>query len=982
MPPISIRLRGFKGIRTGLGLDEISLDFTNLPKGLIALTGETGKGKTTLLDNLSHFRVMPYKLRESKSWGPDAFSYYDQCYGRDACKEFVSVEDGITYRSVLLIDAERRKQEAYLYRLEAGEWVPYSDAVKDGKAGEFDKAVEEILGSPMLYFSSVFRSQAARRLSSYPRSEILSIVCEMLNIDGIRAQYEKAGKVVAALSQDVESLEVRRLQLAADLGGEEALLDSRVAAERSMAASEMSLVSLRDELAAAKKQIHDLELANAAQAVTQKRVDEMRDRNHGLLSDIARLQGEISAREVEYLAEAEALGAAVSQEQADFARITDGIKAGLANDRLSFNQEIGAIADKKTAVETILTRKDEINVAASREPELDGAIVSTRGKLDASRTAYSLLRVKAAELTSTATELSTVEARMGELRAQKREAEAIVSCRMEIEQAVAREAELLIQAGEAKELVARAVENTTILRAKVVELSAAAGGLKSAEAQLADLRQQTDCLEGLDCFADESGRINESCKLLASAVAAKQKISGVVAEISRLAATAKELKTFNSELSVAETAGKDAADKALRIDSELADVRKLSARQAELSRAIVRVAEIDAQIPALERDAAVLAEKQKEAANITQSLVAAEQDGREIAAELSHLEAELAAVRALTVLLPELDGATARIVELELMETGAITRMEIKIEEAGERITDATVATQTRQKRLADRTRALEGKWRADRSALETKALELSSQSSALCADIERLEATLNGALAEELADLGNTVDQAETDIVTVEANLRLMVAQLGALNSQIAGLSKNRAEISLIVEEIRITNEEIANWRLLAKAFSNDGIIALEIDDAGPAISATANDLLKACYGPRFSVRLETQGQKAGGGLKEIFDITVFDAERDEVKSIRDMSGGEVTYIEDAITRSFGLYNLHRHGRVRDTLFSDETDGGLDEKKKLDFMEIKRRALEVGGHEREFFISHTTELVRRADAVIEFGENGVAVRW
>lgn len=59
-----------------------------------------------------------------------------------------------------------------------------------------------------------------------------------------------------------------------------------------------------------------------------------------------------------------------------------------------------------------------------------------------------------------------------------------------------------------------------------------------------------------------------------------------------------------------------------------------------------------------------------------------------------------------------------------------------------------------------------------------------------------------------------------------------------------------------------------------------DDGIVALAIDDAGPALSALTNDLLLACYGPRFTVALQTQLESANGPLKEGFEITVHDGE------------------------------------------------------------------------------------------------------
>lgn len=53
--------------------------------------------------------------------------------------------------------------------------------------------------------------------------------------------------------------------------------------------------------------------------------------------------------------------------------------------------------------------------------------------------------------------------------------------------------------------------------------------------------------------------------------------------------------------------------------------------------------------------------------------------------------------------------------------------------------------------------------------------------------------------------------------------------------------------------------------WTLFAKCMSNDGVIALSIDDAGPTLSGLANDLLPACYGPRFTVSFGRSGRSAG---------------------------------------------------------------------------------------------------------------------
>jgi exonuclease SbcC len=55
MKPLSLRLKGFRGIRDGLGRDEITLDLERAAgeAQLVALAGANGRGKTTLMDNLT-----------------------------------------------------------------------------------------------------------------------------------------------------------------------------------------------------------------------------------------------------------------------------------------------------------------------------------------------------------------------------------------------------------------------------------------------------------------------------------------------------------------------------------------------------------------------------------------------------------------------------------------------------------------------------------------------------------------------------------------------------------------------------------------------------------------------------------------------------------------------------------------------------------------------------------------------------------------
>jgi exonuclease SbcC len=178
---------------------------------------------------------------------------------------------------------------------------------------------------------------------------------------------------------------------------------------------------------------------------------------------------------------------------------------------------------------------------------------------------------------------------------------------------------------------------------------------------------------------------------------------------------------------------------------------------------------------------------------------------------------------------------------------------------------------------------------------------------------------------------------------------------------------------------------QALGAWMLFAQCMSNDGLIALSIDDAGPTLSRLANDLLLACYGPRFTVAIKTQVETGKGDAREGFDIVVHDADAGGSKSVTAMSGGERVMINECLTRAIALYLAQISGRRYATLFSDETDGALDPDRKRMFIAMKRAVLRIGRYACEYFVSQTPELTAMADAVIDLDQycaQGIAVEY
>ncbi|PQP07849.1 nuclease SbcCD subunit C [Burkholderia cepacia] len=262
--------------------------------------------------------------------------------------------------------------------------------------------------------------------------------------------------------------------------------------------------------------------------------------------------------------------------------------------------------------------------------------------------------------------------------------------------------------------------------------------------------------------------------------------------------------------------------------------------------------------------------------------------------------------------------------------------------------------------------------------------------------DVERGEASkrreietarLTGLLREVEAEVSRlaSVDVAQA-IADVDLQLAARRETCTGLDARIEALIRSQAtgEMTLVTLERELEgfsatqalaeriSDEIAKWKLLGKGLGNDGVIALTIDDAGPALTQTVNDLLLACYGTRFTVEIQTQRTLANGDTREGFEILVHDAESDSSKAVGVMSGGQKVWINECLTRGVALYIAGNAGQPYETLFSDESDGPLDPDRKVQFMRMKREVLRQGGYAREFFISQTPDLIAEADAVID----------
>lgn len=226
MKPQYLRLAGFAGIQSGLGKSEITLDFSTLPDGLVAIAGPNGAGKTTIMDNMHPYRVMPSR---SNGNTPGSFSYYEEMAAQAAEKELIWSHCGQTYRSLVKLRhvGKSKKQEAYLFESRDGDWVPFVNArgtISDGKAETYDECVNGILGLPEVFFNSQFSAQGKRPVSAMAVPDVKNLMAAMLGAEGLKALSTKCGEVVRLLKPNLVDLQLSAEPLLATVSREEALM--------------------------------------------------------------------------------------------------------------------------------------------------------------------------------------------------------------------------------------------------------------------------------------------------------------------------------------------------------------------------------------------------------------------------------------------------------------------------------------------------------------------------------------------------------------------------------------------------------------------------------------------------------------------------------------------------------------------------------------------------------------------------------------
>jgi exonuclease SbcC len=595
------------------------------------------------------------------------------------------------------------------------------------------------------------------------------------------------------------------------------------------------------------------------------------------------------------------------------------------------------------------------------------------------------------------------------------------------------------QAGDAADLCADARLRLQV-RVEGLERDTAAGILAELERQADALQQQGGDAETRQrtlraTIAELEDRAATLADQVAAYAAARQRVQTLEVE---LGARRAELTASQAARAKAQTAAQaDVAAVASRRDASLQDLRNrlhnnenIQSQAAAIRAAVAAMATIDRQLlEAREAERAAQGERDRlttafQAADAAvhaytgpkKDLGRATTDAALLGTVPCHGEGPYAGCSFLV----NATAAAGRIADLERHVAGltdAVTRRDALVA-AGVTVKDRLLATRATLTRLAAdrRTHEPTAEYEAKLVEAEARIAELQTKRTDVTADAasqtEAAEARRHArllefdaqdlALQDAITRLDSDAHAARADLeataadhqaaVQVQAELIAARREWDAVTTTVAIVASGRAELERrrqdlagkrdrltdSRERLALVEQHLVEWQDLQRALGKRGLQELEIDAAGPTITARTNELLAHSIGPRYTVELVTQVATADGtAMRDDFTVRVIDNEAPGAgwRDIRAFSGGQKTILQEALMCAIALYVNERSLMPIRTLFRDETGSALDPVNAIRYVTMLRRVRELGHLHHIFFISHDPAAAALADAQIQIAD-------
>lgn len=364
---VSLNLRGSIGIYKGLKKDEVSINFDSFDSGLIALTGDNGKGKTTLIENCHPYPKM--LTRKDK--------LQEQFRLRDSFREVVysDRDTGRMVKCVIQVDGETKSGSCNYFAYDSYDGGKSWSAVPglDKNLKPYEEFVEATFGPLELYLRTAFITQRPTKnlpdLTDATAGEKKTLFVELAGIDYLQKFADAANEKVKSNENLVHDSEIRIQMLQNSLSRKSEIEKKLLESEKTSKEKQTELDGIT---ASGKKAREEL---NGAQERFNAEKDRLNKEN-GLKGDVSTLESEISRIESEIsrnqeaaekraenekvIAEYEDLQKVIAAEQKKRNAINEANSAKMSEylqEKSEFDEKIAEI---KKNIETLTAEKNAV----------------------------------------------------------------------------------------------------------------------------------------------------------------------------------------------------------------------------------------------------------------------------------------------------------------------------------------------------------------------------------------------------------------------------------------------------------------------------------------------------------------------------------------------------------------------------------------------------------------------------------------------
>lgn len=317
----------------------------------------------------------------------------------------------------------------------------------------------------------------------------------------------------------------------------------------------------------------------------------------------------------------------------------------------------------------------------------------------------------------------------------------------------------------------------------------------------------------------------------------------------------------------------------------------------------------------------------------------------------------------------------------------AVQALEVEVSELGAQVErlQARAAEIAGERRSVDTTASL----KAHLDNAETRIGELEPQLSSIDEDIRKIDRELFAIPVPEIEPHSRAVERNRSAVERLtgsaaDAGRRIEKARvaLALAREAVERAAESRERQSELELQAAAVEQSSTDWKRLSIDLGKKGLQAFEIDCAGPELTSIANDLLHNCYGPRFTVSVETT-RLDSTGKKELegCEIRVIDSESGRDAAGETFSGGEQVIIDLPLRLALAaVANDRAQSECRPTLVFDESAAAVSKKNAPAYMAMLRRAASTIDADKILIVTHAPWIETLADSVVRIKNRRIDV--